>query len=327
MISQKRLSTILEYLALNGKEKTLSHFNISSESLRRYLNINKKDNVEKQVSSATSDNKLTSKYLKTISEIYTPSELKAIANGGRIVAGTGKVPIINFEGQRIRIGVITDTHIGHKNFADNRLYQAFEEFKKEKVDFITHVGDVTEGMSHRAGHVYELDHIGYHAQKQKAIELFSQWSDTEIYAIDGNHDRWFIKSNGALIVSDIADSVPNFHFLGHDEGDISLKGKATLKLWHGEDGNSYALSYRVQKIIESMSGGEKPNAMFCGHTHKYVKLFERNVYAVSAGCLEAQTSFMRGKKIAAHVGFVIVDLWVNDKGICKMTDTWYPFYV
>jgi len=159
-----------------------------------------------------------------------------------------------------------------------------------------------------------------------AINIFSQWTDSPIYAIDGNHDRWFIKSNGAMIVKDIATALPNFNFLGHDEGDISLKGMATLKLWHGEDGNSYALSYRVQKIIESFTGGEKPSLMLCGHTHKYVKLFERNVHAISVGCIEAQTSWMRGKKIAAHVGFSIFDVWVNKSGISKIRETWYPFY-
>ena len=34
--------------------------------------------------------------------------------GGRILPGLGKVPIISFEGQRIRIGVMSDTHIGHQ---------------------------------------------------------------------------------------------------------------------------------------------------------------------------------------------------------------------
>ena len=257
---------------------------------------------------------------------YSDKELEAIAKGGRIVPGYGKVPIISFEGQRVRIGVITDTHLGSVSMPPERMYQAFEEFRKEKVDFITHSGDVTEGMSNRPGHIYELSHLGYDQQKALAIEVFSQWSDTDIYAIDGNHDRWFLKSNGAKIVSDIDNAVPNFHFIGHDEGSISLKGKATLWLWHGEDGNSYALSYRLQKILESLTGGEKPNAMHAGHTHKFVSIFERHVFCTSVGCMQSQTPWMRGKRIAAHVGFAIVDYWVNDRGICKMTHTWYPFY-
>jgi predicted phosphodiesterase len=237
------------------------------------------------------------------------------------------VPIIDFDGEHIRIGVITDTHMGHMKYSPNRLIQAFDEFHKEKVDFVVHVGDIVEGMNNNhEGQIYELTHLGYERQKAYAVQQLGQWTDTEIYGISGNHDRWYLKSNGANIAGDIDKELKNFHFLGHDEGDISLKGKAILKLWHGEDGSSYALSYRLQKLIESLSGGEKPAAMFCGHTHKYVKIFERNVWCVSAGSIEAQTQWMRSKKLAAHVGFVIVDLWVNDTGICKMGDTWYPFF-
>jgi predicted phosphodiesterase len=168
--------------------------------------------------------------------------------------------------------------------------------------------------------------LGYDKQKSKCIELFSQWTDTPIYAVSGNHDQWFIKSNGANIVSDIDKQVDNFHFLGHDEADISLGGKAVLKLWHGGDGSSYALSYRLQKILESLSGGEKPNVLITGHVHKYVSIFERNVYAISVGTLERQTMWMRGKRISAHVGFVIADYWVNESGLAKMSHTWYPFF-
>lgn len=316
-INKKRAEEIMSYLTLNGRSETLTKFSITKDTLDRYIRFAKQYNV-----SDVDKSKLLSKIASTFSD----DELKAIANGGRIVPGLSKVPIVNFEGERIRIGAMTDTHIGSINSPDSRIFQAFDEFQKEKVDFITISGDICEGMSNRPGHVYELSHIGYDKQKTKAIEIFSQWLDTDIYAIDGNHDRWFIKSNGALIVKDIAENIDNFHFIGHDEGDISLKGKAVLKLWHGEDGNSYSLSYRLQKIIESFSGGEKPNVMICGHTHKYVKIFERNIYAISAGSIQSQTPWMRGKRIAAHVGFSIIDIWVNKSGVCKVTDTWYPFY-
>jgi predicted phosphodiesterase len=311
------LQKIISVYISEGETATLAQFSLTPETLNRYLR-----EARKRGMSLTDKNKIMSQILQS----YSEKELEAIAKGGRIVPGYGKVPIVNFEGQRIRIGAITDTHIGSNKMSPDRIYQAFEEFRKEKVDFITHSGDVTEGMSNRPGHVYELTNIGYANQKLAAVEIFKQWTDTNIYAIDGNHDRWFIKSNGARIVEDIDKEVENFHFIGHDEGDISLNGKATLKLWHGEDGNSYALSYRLQKILESLTGGEKPNAMLCGHTHKYVNIFERHVFCTSIGCMQSQTPWMRGKRIAAHTGFSIIDYWVNDKGICKMTSTWYPFY-
>lgn len=317
-VSEERIKEIFAYFSINGKEQTKKAYNITNdETFNRYIRYAKK---------LPQENFDRGRLLAKISSNYNDEELKAIANGGRLVPGLGKVPIINFSGKHIRIGAITDTHVGHLNFSDQRMNQIFEEFKKEKVDFITHSGDVTEGLSHRPGHVYELSEIGYDKQKEKAIKVFSQWTDTPIYAIDGNHDRWFIKSNGAYMVKDIDNALPNFHFIGHDEGDISLDGKAVLKLWHGEDGSSYALSYRLQKIIESLSGGEKPALMLCGHTHKYVKIFERNVYAISVGSVETQTKWMRGKRISAHVGFSIIDVWVAEHGITKLSDTWYPFY-
>lgn len=264
--------------------------------------------------------------INQIAERFSDDELKAIAKGGRIIPGSGTVPIVSFSGHHIRFGAITDTHIGHSRSPRQRIEQAFDEFKEQQVDFIVHCGDVCEGMSHRPGQIYELDHIGYDAQKTAAKEIFRQWTDTNIYVIDGNHDRWFQKSNGALIVKDLANAIPNFIFIGHDEGDISLDGRATIKLWHGEDSSSYALSYRLQKIMESLSGGEKPNIFIAGHTHKFVNIFERNVHCVSAGCMQGQTSWMRSKRLAAHVGFCVCDAWIGGTGVNKFSVTFCPFY-
>jgi predicted phosphodiesterase len=316
-VKTDKLEKMMAVYLSEGKDAVLSQFSLTDETFNRYIREAKQRGIQ-----VTDRGSLISQIIKN----YSDKELEAIAKGGRIVPGYGKVPIIAFEGERIRVGAMTDTHIGSNKMPPERIYQAFDEFRKSKVDFITHSGDVTEGMSNRTGHVYELSDIGYASQKSASVDIFKQWTDTDIYAIDGNHDRWFIKSNGAKIVEDISKEVSNFHFIGHDEGDISLKGKATLKLWHGEDGNSYALSYRLQKILESLTGGEKPNAMLCGHTHKFVDIFERHVFCTSIGSMQSQTPWMRGKRIAAHTGFAIIDYWVNDKGICKKTSTWHPFY-
>lgn len=315
--SKEYLQKVIAVLLSEGKEAVLSQFSINDETFNRYLRR------AKSLGISTIDK---GKIIAQIMQNYSEKELQAIAKGGRIVPGYSKVPIISFEGQRVRVGAITDTHIGSVDFHEERLYQAFQEFRKEKVDFIVHAGDVLEGMSNRQGHVYELSQIGYDRQKEYAVELLSQWTDTDMYAISGNHDRWYVKSSGANALGDIDKQISNFHFLGHDEGEISLKGKAVLWLWHGEDGSSYALSYRLQKILESLTGGRKPNAMLAGHVHKYVDIFERHVLCTSIGCIQSQTRWMRSKRIAAHTGFAIIDYWVNDQGICKKQSTWYPFY-
>jgi hypothetical protein len=244
-ITDDRLREIVDYYTVYGLDKSCSAFSLSSETVQRYL----REAKERGINSVN-----LSKTIRDIVENYTEEELSAIAKGGRIVPGYTKVPIISFSGKHIRVGHITDTHVGSTYFDESRLIQAFEEFRKEKVDFITHSGDVSEGMSNRPGHVYELSEIGYERQKGKCVDLFAQWTDTDIYAISGNHDRWFLNANGANIVGDIGLALDNFHFLGHDEGDISLDGRAVMKLWHGGDGNSYALCLDDQTEIFTENG-------------------------------------------------------------------------
>ena len=227
----ERAKEIFDHAAAHGKEAAKEVFGITDETFRRYMRA-----VKDELGQTLPERP---QVLEEIARQYNLDELRAIAKGGRLLPGAGKVPIIDFEGQRIRFGVISDPHIGHMRFVSDRLFQAYEQFRQEMVDFITVPGDVTEGMSHRPGQIYELTHLGYDNQRNYARELFGQWTETPIYAIDGNHDRWYLKSNGALIVKDLAGDLENFHFLGHDEGDISLKGQATLKLWHGEDGNCF----------------------------------------------------------------------------------------
>ena len=56
--------------------------------------------------------------------------------------------------------------------------------------------------------------------------------------------------------------------------------------------------------------------------------FSRYMMAVKkeAG-MQGQTSWMRGKRIAAHVGFCEIDAWVSPKGgISKFCPTFFPFY-
>ena len=312
---EKKVREVLAFVAVYGEALALKTYNIKPETLSRYRRLAKEYNITGFEHSKT---------LRKISENYDDVELRAIAKGARVLPGMAKVPHIDFSGETVKFGTLSDTHLGSIYTDPHYVMAAFKEFEKEKVDFITHSGDVTEGMSHRPGHVYELSHIGYAAQKKHAIELLSK-APVPLYMIDGNHDRWYIKSNGALIVEDICANIEHAEYLGHDEGDIAI-GNTTIKLWHGEDGNSYATSYRIQKVIESLTGGEKPGIMLCGHTHKQLYMFERHIHAFSCGSIQKQSKWMRGKRIPAHTGFWIIEATLNDEGIAKVNSTWHPFY-
>lgn len=316
-ITKRRLFEVLGYYSNFGEKATLEHYNLRTDTLRRYIHEGKTVYGLKQIEK--------SHFLQQIAQEYTDKELQAIAKGGRIVPGMSKVPVVSFKGDTVKIGAFSDVHLGSKYTDTEYINIMFEEFDKQGVDFATCSGDVTEGMSNRAGHVYELSHIGYTAQKEHAIEVLKP-CPVKLKMIDGNHDQWYIKSNGAKIVKDICEHIPQAEYLGHDEADISLKGKATLRLWHGKDGNSYATSYRLQKVIESFTGGEKPDAMLAGHTHKSLYVYERHIHCYSLGSLQKQTSWMRTKRIPSHTGFWIIEFTVNENGIACSYGRFYPFY-
>jgi len=317
-ISKERVEEILGYYLLHGEDITCDSYGIKPRTLRRYIRESKQrfdiPDIDKSAA------------LRRISEQYSPKELEAIAKGGRVTPGQPSIPVIDLQGDRTRIGIMGDIHFGSKYCLYELVDIAFSEFEKEGCDIICQVGDLTEGMSNRAGHVYELDKIGYHEQKKTAIEYMAR-CPAPLYIIDGNHDRWYIKSNGAIIVKDICDAIEHAEFLGHDEGIIALGDSATIRLWHGEDGSSYAVSYRIQKIIESLTGGQKPNVMLFGHVHKSMYLFDRHIHCYSAGAFQRQTAWMRGKRLSSHTGFWIVDVYVNENGVAKTTGTWHPFYM
>jgi predicted phosphodiesterase len=315
MVGKERVQEVGGYAMKHGKQKASEAFNVGISTIERYMRECGADVV------STSNNTIMSR----IRERYSDKELKMIAKGGTLLDRNLNTPHIDFEGQRIRIGGFTDPHLGSIYTEDWMMEKMFKEFEKEKVDFITCSGDITEGMSNRNGHVFECSEIGFDRQKDKAVEMLSM-SPTPIFMISGNHDRWYIKNSGGDIAKDICKEVPQATFLGHDEGSIDLKGKAELRLWHGEDGNSYATSYRIQKVVESLTGGEKPNVMFFGHTHKQLYMYERMIHCYSMGSIQKQSKWMRGKRIAAHTGFWIIDIWVNDNGVAKIGGVWHPFY-
>lgn len=254
------------------------------------------------------------------------AEKRAIVRG---LKGQQAVRVHNHDwgDKHIRFGYCSDTHIGHKEFKEELWDKMGQFFKKEKVELVYHAGDILEGMSGREGHIYELRHIGITAQLNAAASLIRS-ADFHLMGILGNHDLWAMaKANmGINVGQTLEDNVPNFTHLGDWEADVKLAPHITLKLYHGNDGTAYATSYKLQKLVESFTGGEKPNLVMSGHYHKAMYAFMRNVHAFECGTLCGQTRWMRGKKIQAHLGFGLIELWLGKKGIVRLRHEFIPHY-
>ena len=312
MVSKAKVAEIMLYCLSNGEADTKEKFGLTDETWNRY-----KREYKKQYG-AIDD-------ILALKARFSPEELASIAKGER-PAQHNSVNY-DFDGEKLKLGIISDMHFGSIYTDSSLTEKAIEEFHKQNVDMIVCPGDIVEGMMGRPGDVYELSHIGYKAQRDEAIRVLSKKKESiPFYSIAGNHDSSYNSKHGvgANIVEDICSAIPNAHYLGFDEGDIHIKD-VIIRLFHGGDGGSYAVSYRGQKLIEAITGGLKPNLFIAGHTHKQFYMFNRNVHYIEAGSLQYQSSWMRGKKLAAHTGFSIADLTVGD-GIKSLSYIWYPFY-
>lgn len=227
---------------------------------------------------------------------------------------------------QIKIGVISDTHIGSAYFNPKVLEHSVKTFDKEKVSAIYHAGDVIEGMSNREGHIYDLKHLGTTAQIDYAVKLLSKYNQP-LYFITGNHDEWAKKkSNQGVLVGELLEQkLDNATFLGEYSADIKLNDKVLLRLTH-EGNNAYALSYSLQKRINSISGGNKPDILVNGHLHKAIYMFYRNIHALEAGTMQEQTPFMRDKGSPAMVGYWVLTIGIGKNGLNNFTPKFYPFY-
>jgi predicted phosphodiesterase len=277
--------------------------------------------IKYDVCSDATNNKL----LQQIAERYSPEELKLLSRGCGLQDKRMSYPKIQLTGRHHVIGVISDGHLGSKYSPIEFHERAFEEFEKRHCECILHCGDLVEGLNPKRAdtQIYELSHIGYKEQKNLAVDVFSR-CDIPMYVISGNHDSWYC-SMGADIVEEICSEVPNMTYLGYNQADIDVDG-ATIRLFHGTDGNSYSLSYRLQKLSEAYTGGKKPNILLAGHTHKMCYIFDRMIHCVSVPSLQMQTAWMASKKLAAHTGFLIIEFDTNANGVCNFQFKYYPFY-
>jgi predicted phosphodiesterase len=255
------------------------------------------------------------------------TELRAVISSSRHkITPASKLTIPSLgKTHKMRFGVISDTHIGHCKFKEELFAQAAHDFKD--VDAILHPGDHLEGMSGRPGHVYELAQIGYQRQFARAVELYGLFDGKPMYGIDGNHDQWFKAKGdiGVVVGENLAQRVKNYTHLGEWEGDLKING-LWLRLFHANDGTAYANSYKGQQLVNSLTGGEKPHVIFQGHYHKSLYQFTRNVHMFDAGTLCGQTQFMRGKKLAAHIGYWVVTITWNATGVLKVENCFTSGY-
>ena len=231
--------------------------------------------------------------------------------------------------ETIRFGLIGDTHINSKYTQLTALHDFYDICLREGITQIYHAGDIDEGEQMRVGHQYECYSQGADEHVAEIVRIYPRREGITTYFITGNHDASIIKRCGYDIGYAIAAKRDDMIYLGSNEADVKLTPNCTLQLRHPWDGTAYSISYKVQKMIDAMSGGTKPNILAVGHYHKAEYIFYRNVHAFQTGCFQSETPFTRGKAISVHTGGWIIEAQVNKETgeLRAVKSTFIPYYI
>ena len=239
---------------------------------------------------------------------------------------------IDFPDKHTKFLVIADPHMGHKEYKHDLKQKAAADARRQNCDFGLNIGDTVEGMSGIEGHVYELDYIGYTAQ----VDFFAKefHFGMPMYSIEAqdSHSGWYHnKGNaGVEIGKELDKKAKDYKFIGYDEQDLILDNGLKIRLRHPGGGTAYAISYKLQKYINSISGGNKPHMIFEGHFHKSMQMFDRNIHAFESGTLCGQTNFMKKIGTPAHMGYWMIDVYMHkqkSKGLERVVSQWIPYFV
>ena len=223
----------------------------------------------------------------------------------------------------IRQTWISDTHFCNEAQQLGLVNQIYKETHDRGITTVLHFGDVLDGDYHnRPEHQYALFRQGASRQLDYIVNYYPKVDGVDTYFITGTHDQTHAKNGGLFMGPAIEKLRPDLHFMGDDKGVFSPKEspKTLEEMYHPGGGCASSLSYKMQKYIDKMEPGCKPNILGSGHFHQSHMMAYRNVIAFLIPCLTAKTNFAIRQGLENTMGAYFIDMYVNSKGEIEMLE-------
>jgi predicted phosphodiesterase len=232
-------------------------------------------------------------------------------------------------GQTQKIAVISDTHLGSKYCLREQLKDFVLYAYSRGIREILHPGDILDGC-YKHG-LWEVSHSGLEAQMDDLLQTLPALPGLTYHAITGNHDFTFTEANGV----DVGRALTNrfreagrtdISFYGDRGAFVKVRG-VTINMWHPKKGCAYAVSYGLQKRIETYGSGEKPGILLTGHWHRYCHIFERGVHGLACPTFQGGGSAF-GKSIGGSpaIGGLLLSWDLTEHGTIRNLSHTYRAY-
>jgi hypothetical protein len=246
-------------------------------------------------------------------------------------AHPAKLHALLFDGELVRVGVVSDTHLGSHEEALDELHVAYDRFAAEGITEVWHLGDISCGVEvfGRRQHTQAVVHTLDEARDYVAAN-YPQRDGIRTRLIGGNHD---LEGAAGRVGFDLAAAVAalrdDIDYLGPYEAWLEVRPGTGrwVHLLHPTGGMSYSYSYKAQKIVDGYTSGRKPVVALLGHWHVRGAFRARDVEVLFTGAFEWQTPFLTRLGLQPAVGFHVVEMRVADDGtVVEWTPRWFPFY-
>lgn len=234
-----------------------------------------------------------------------------------------------FDGDLVRFGVVSDTHLCSKECHLEDLHTAYEMLRSEGISWVLHPGDLVAGMGIYKHQIRDLAVHGFDAQVDYAVANYPRVDGIETWIVGGNHDlEGDYGRDGADPVKAFCSRRDDFTHLGDYSARVALPNGGDIHVLHPGGGSSYALSYRAQKIAEGYEGGTKPSATLFGHWHRRGDFTARGINLLLCGTFEGSTSLAKRYGLGEPaIGFHIVTCRMADDGsLVRWNPEWFPFF-
>lgn len=230
-------------------------------------------------------------------------------DGGTILFGYGidkKDPttlnIKKMSKNTYKFGACGDNHMGSKYERMDVLNALYDEYERQGITTVFNTGNWIDGEARF--NKTDIHTFGMGNQIDYFIKNYPQRKGVKTYFVSGDdHEGWYNQREGINIGQfaefKAKDAGRNdLIHLGYMEHDTVIKaknGETVIRTVHPGGGSSYAISYAVQKIVESYQGGEKPHILLCGHYHKAGYDYVRGVHVIQTGCFTGMTKIETDK--------------------------------
>ncbi|MBS3140172.1 hypothetical protein J4479_04155 [Candidatus Woesearchaeota archaeon] len=248
--------------------------------------------------------KLEQKVLRLAAEKrLTPSELRNIVDAAKHPSSYPVKDLSEYVvNNRLTIGLISDTCLNSKYARLDILHTVYDLFKKFKVSYVLHCGNITEGYAKGATHVEHILCQDYDGMLDYIGQAYPKIG-VPTYFIGGRNERSFFKrlekvvaDDGSIwmektnVCMDLDSLREDLNFLGWHNAKVRIAPKTTLALVSPKNGSRkpYTISHPIQKIIESYGGGEKPDIQVVGYYNQRWSGIHLGVNAIMIGTTQNQ---------------------------------------